>query len=1252
MSNKMRKLFAKLIVVFTGFAQVAFAQQWSSPVKLAAGNTPDLFVDRKTGKLHVLVTNNKVIYVTVDEDGKKIGQEDVPNTDGPIGRLRFGATIAVDSREKPHVVYHIHLGKNYYDTYYTYKSGSSWVEELLIDENTWRGYANRMAIDSNDDVHVIHGVPDVVGKVSATATYFRIANGRVISTIPGMQKWRIDDHLEIDSFGSNDVHIVLSRPDRNGKVYYHTSSNNGNSFSGPVNVRVLNNKGRPGNGDIFVDLLHNVHIVYGNGEDPLQNVFPSVRYHRRSGGVKIRDVVVTASGELLPWTLSTGIATVAASDNGRQVVVAYLVTDGGELRARISNDQGQTWSSYTSLANQSGCCESRDKPVIRANGRRFYVVYESAGDVWLRWIELGPVPPLANAGGPYIGTEGLPISFDASNSSSDEGIVEYAWDWESDGNYDDFTNGPIFQHAYNDDFIGTATLRIKDTIGAIDTAQVRVTINNAAPIVTITANTAASEGDSVSFTATVSDPGNDTFGNITWRFGDNNSALGINVTNTYIDNGQYTVQASVTDDDGATGTGTFQISILNVPPKANSGGPYAAIINQVVTFSGSATDPGANDVLSFAWDLNNDGTFEETGAQASTAYSLPGIYTIRFKATDDDGGSNVDVTQVNVGSGGPLALAIPDQQINEGQTFPVLNLDDYVTDPNNADLEITWSAFGNSNLAVMITNRQAKTATPDTNWWGQENVSFVAKDPTGFTDTTTAKFIVEPVNDPPVISKILNQSVTDQGTFQPVQLDNHVTDVDDPKNALIWNATGNKDLFVTVANRVATITRPSNNWFGSEVLLYTVTDTSGASDTMSVRYTAKLGNDPPVMSAIPSQTIQENQAFAPILLDQYVNDPDNNDEDMSWSVFGHRELKVSISIDRTVTIAPPDSEWAKSENISFVARDPWNNADTSTAAFTVVGINDPPLISGFGEYTINEDDSVKFTLQQLDTMIVDPDDGYSKLQYDFVGQTNLHVAFDENNGLAFYATEDWYGTESAWFRVSDGSAWNIALVKITVISQPDAPRPFDLILPVFNQNYLAVPETITFTWSPTTDPDEGDSLSHYSWQISERDDFSTLISSISPLTDTTTTFQAGLFLREPVTFQKYYWRVIATSTDGSKTTNRLQGRFTIGIVTDIEDNPADQLPNSIALYQNYPNPFNPSTRIAFELPVASRVKLAIYDVTGQAVRRIAEGFFLSGRHHFEWDARDDSGKSVASGIYIYKLETPVQSVSKKMILMQ
>ncbi|MBN2171326.1 MAG: hypothetical protein JW819_08405 [Candidatus Krumholzibacteriota bacterium] len=74
-----------------------------------------------------------------------------------------------------------------------------------------------------------------------------------------------------------------------------------------------------------------------------------------------------------------------------------------------------------------------------------------------------------------------------------------------------------------------------------------------------------------------------------------------------------------------------------------------------------------------------------------------------------------------------------------------------------------------------------------------------------------------------------------------------------------------------------------------------------------------------------------------------------------------------------------------------------------------------------------------------------------------------------------------------------------------------------------------------------------------------------------------------------------------------------------------------------ALSPAWPNPFNPSTRLAFTLDVAARLRLDIHDARGRRVRRLAEGSFSAGAHERAWDGRDDAGRDLPAGVYFARL---------------
>lgn len=92
--------------------------------------------------------------------------------------------------------------------------------------------------------------------------------------------------------------------------------------------------------------------------------------------------------------------------------------------------------------------------------------------------------------------------------------------------------------------------------------------------------------------------------------------------------------------------------------------------------------------------------------------------------------------------------------------------------------------------------------------------------------------------------------------------------------------------------------------------------------------------------------------------------------------------------------------------------------------------------------------------------------------------------------------------------------------------------------------------------------------------------------------------------------------------------------------------------DKIILNNNYPNPFNPETNISFSIPLDQKVKLTIYNLKGQKVKKLINGQIVSGNHSVVWNGKDDNGKQVGSGLYFYNLKTDDKEISKKMLLLK
>ncbi|MBN2481446.1 MAG: cadherin-like domain-containing protein [Bacteroidales bacterium] len=129
-------------------------------------------------------------------------------------------------------------------------------------------------------------------------------------------------------------------------------------------------------------------------------------------------------------------------------------------------------------------------------------------------------------------------------------------------------------------------------------------------------------------------------------------------------------------------------------------------------------------------------------------------------------------------------------------------------------------------------------------------VSFTVNDGSNPSNTVTRTVSVTAVNDPPVVSDIPDQTVAEGESFTTITLDNYVTDPDHTDAEMVWTYAGNVQLTVNINNRIATITIPAGEWYGSETITFTATDPPGGYDSDPAMFTVTaapvLGNIEPV----------------------------------------------------------------------------------------------------------------------------------------------------------------------------------------------------------------------------------------------------------------------------------------------------------------------------------------------------------------------------------------------------------------------
>ena len=94
------------------------------------------------------------------------------------------------------------------------------------------------------------------------------------------------------------------------------------------------------------------------------------------------------------------------------------------------------------------------------------------------------------------------------------------------------------------------------------------------------------------------------------------------------------------------------------------------------------------------------------------------------------------------------------------------------------------------------------------------------------------------------------------------------------------------------------------------------------------------------------------------------------------------------------------------------------------------------------------------------------------------------------------------------------------------------------------------------------------------------------------------------------------------------------------------------LPAEFSISQNFPNPFNPATSITFDVAEMDEVSLVVYDLTGKEVATLVSGTYTPGTYNVEWNAVNNAGDGIVSGMYIYRYISSEKAITRKMLYLK
>jgi PKD repeat protein/N-acetylneuraminic acid mutarotase len=299
-------------------------------------------------------------------------------------------------------------------------------------------------------------------------------------------------------------------------------------------------------------------------------------------------------------------------------------------------------------------------------------------------------PPTVSAGGPYTGSEGIGVAFDASGSSDPQGLpLSYDWDF---GDGSPHGSGVAPTHVYVDNGSYPVTLSVTNTSQVVTTTTT-ATIANAPPTVDAGADASALTGQTFTVNARFTDPGlsdGPWTTSIDWGNGSAptqgvlSTAGAVPGSKVYTGSGTYNVTVTVTDKDGGSGSDVVQVTVTgsNPPVISSVGGPYSGSEGTSIRVVGSAGDVDG-DPLTYSWDFGDGSTptIPSSSGAAIHTYADNGSYSAKLTVTDVHFSSTATAA-VTIGNLPPIVDAGPDASLVTGQP---LTLSASFSDPGTAD---------------------------------------------------------------------------------------------------------------------------------------------------------------------------------------------------------------------------------------------------------------------------------------------------------------------------------------------------------------------------------------------------------------------------------------------------------------------------------------------------------------------------------------------------------------------------------------
>lgn len=446
------------------------------------------------------------------------------------------------------------------------------------------------------------------------------------------------------------------------------------------------------------------------------------------------------------------------------------------------------------------------------------------------------------------------------------------------------------------------------------------------------------------------------------------------------------------------------------------------------SLAGNATDPNM-DPITFSLlaapasgnlVLNASGSFTY-----SPALNFFGTLSATFQVCDPFGACASGQITITILPVNDAPVCVND--FNSMDEDGVLAGDVFANDVDPDGNSLSYSVVsGPQNGSILMGAQGTFQYAPGPNFYGNDQISYSATDPSGAVGTGILFITVSPVNDAPVCQDV-SASINKNSVFiGNVSLNNF--DVDDTNLIYQLIVEPQNGTLQLAANGNCTYT-PNYNYFGTEIMTYRATDPQGAFGEALLIIEVIYTDSGPVAQADFFTTLEDT----PMEGDLSLNDLEPDDEQMTF-VLTTQPINGSIVFNSNGSFTyTPDQDFNGIEQMNYVVSDPSGNSDTSVLSIEITPVNDAPVCVN-SVFQMLEDNVLTGMFTATD---VDNDALEFFASIPLTGQLTLQPS---TGSFTFLPAENFFGSVQLIFTIADPSnAQCIGSVSIEVLPVNDAP---------------------------------------------------------------------------------------------------------------------------------------------------------------------------------------------------------------------